>query len=217
MSGRTAWLVGLFMLAALGLAGVPLVGAATPEDRAPAMPVAAPGPSPPPRPVDPNDAWFVTGDPGTAMKANEVIDDPGLFPLYFDDAEARVYRRHGVDVVRMRSYYAGAQGGATLKVVPTHAVDAVLRGLDRLGPGLGRRYPALPRGHIRRTVVQMESTRAHDVFAHFYTITFAEGPYVVTVEAYGTAAPVGRRRAVTYAQREHELLARRGPAPPDDA
>lgn len=150
------------------------------------------------------------------MKANEVIDDPDLFPLYIDDAEAGVYRRHGVDLVRMRSYYAGAQGGAALKVVRTDAVGALLRDLDRLEPGLGRRYPALPRGHLRRTVVQMESTRAHDVFAHFYTITFAEGPYVVTVEAYGTTAPVGRRRAVTYAQRERDLLARGASGQPDD-
>jgi hypothetical protein len=37
----------------------------------------------------------------------------------------------------------------------------------------------------------------------------------VTVEAYGTSAPVGRRRAVTYAQRERDLLARRAPGQPD--
>jgi hypothetical protein len=55
----------------------------------------------------------------------------------------------------------------------------------------------------------MESTRVHDVFAHFYTITFAEDRHVVTVEAYGTTAPVGRRRAVTYARRERDLLAQR--------
>lgn len=132
-----------------------------------------------------------------------------MFPLYFDDAEARVYRRHGIGLVRMRSYYAGAQGGAMLKIVPTRGVRAVLRDLDRLDPGLGRRYPSLPRGRLRRQVVQMENTRAHDVFAHFYTITFAEGHHVVTVEAYGTNAPVGRRRAVTYARRERDLLAQR--------
>lgn len=206
-------MLGLLALLVLGLAGVPLVpddtdvdvarstGTATTE-----VPAAA---SPPPAPADPNDVWFVSGDPGTEMKANEVIDDPDMFPLHFDDAEAKVYRRHGVDLVRMRSYYAGAQGGATLKVVTTRRVRAVLRDLDRLGPGLGRRYRALPHGRLQRTVVQMESTPAHDVFAHFYTITFAEGHHIVTVEAYGTSAPVGRRRAVTYAQRERDLLAQR--------
>ena len=209
---------GLLALVVLAVAGVVLVRIGA-DDRAPraAAPRATPSPPPAPsaaRPADPNDAWFVSGDPGTQMKANDVID-PDLFALYLDDAEAKVYRRHGVDLVRMRSYYAGAQGGASLKVVRPHEVDALLRDLDRVETGLGRRYPALPRGHIRRTVVQMESTRAHDVFAHFYTITFAQGPYVVTVEAYGTTAPVGRRRAVTYAQRERDLLARRAPGQPD--
>ena len=209
---------GLLALVVLAVAGVVLVRIGA-DDRAPraAAPRATPSPRPAPsaaRPADPNDAWFVSGDPGTQMKANDVID-PDLFALYLDDAEAKVYRRHGVDLVRMRSYYAGAQGGASLKVVRPHEVDALLRDLDRVETGLGRRYPALPRGHIRRTVVQMESTRAHDVFAHFYTITFAQGPYVVTVEAYGTTAPVGRRRAVAYAQRERDLLARRAPGQPD--
>ena len=205
-------MLGLLALVVLGLAGVPLAEDGTGDDapRATVTPVAqAPAPAPSPPPADPNDAWFVPGDPGTAMKANEVIDDPDMFPLYFDDAEARVYRRHGIGLVRMRSYYAGAQGGAMLKIVPTRGVRAVLRDLDRLDPGLGRRYPSLPHGRLRRQVVQMENTRAHDVFAHFYTITFAEGHHVVTVEAYGTNAPVGRRRAVTYARRERDLLAQR--------
>lgn len=208
-SRRTSWILGLLALVVLGLAGVPLVEDVT---DAGAPPITA-TPTPQVRafrpPADPNDGWFVSGDPGAEMKANEVIDDPDMFPLYFDDAEARVYRRHGIGLVRMRSYYAGAQGGAMLKVVPTRAVRAVLRDLDRLDPGLGRRYPSLQHGRLRRQVVQMENTRAHDVFAHFYTITFAEGHHVVTVEAYGTNAPVGRRRAVTYARRERDLLAQR--------
>jgi hypothetical protein len=64
-------------------------------------------------------------------------------------------------------------------------------------------------GRIRRASCRWESTRPHDGFAHFYTITFAEGRHVVTVEAYGTNAPVGRRRAVTHARRERDLLAQR--------
>ncbi|HSJ44550.1 MAG TPA: hypothetical protein VK923_07710 [Euzebyales bacterium] len=210
-SRRTSWTLGLLALVVLGLAGLPLVedDANVDASHTTANAARTETPAPPARPVDPNGEWFVSGDPGTEMKANEVIDDPDRFPLYFDDAEARVYRRNGVGLIRMRSYYAGAQGGATLKVVTTQDVRALLRDLDRIDGGLGRRYPALPHGRLRRNVVQMENTRAHDVFAHFYAITFAEGHHVVTVEAYGTTAPVGRRRAVTYARRERDLLAQR--------
>lgn len=208
---RAAWVAGLLALAVIGAVGVLLArtasseqggAGATPRPTATAVPT-------PTRPVDPNDAWFVAAQSGAPMKANEVIDDPDLFPLYFDDAEARVYRRHGVPLVRMRSFYRGSEGGAVLKLVTTRRPEPVLRALGRLEPGLGRPYPALPHGRLRRNVTQMESTRAHDVFAYFYTITFAEGPYIVTVEAYSVSDPVGRRRAVTYAEREHDLLRRR--------
>lgn len=166
-------------------------------------------PSPPP---DPNDEWFTHGGSGTQMAANEIIDDPDMYPLYLDDAEAEVYSRHGVRRVRMRSYYAGAAGGAAIKLVETDDPQGVLTALDRLGDGLGRPYPGVPDGHMRSNVVQMESTRAHDVFAHFYTVTFVDEPFVVTVEAYATTDAVGRRRAVSYARRQHQLLAARARA-----
>lgn len=160
--------------------------------------------------ADPNAGWFVDGQRGARLRANDVVDDPDLFPLYFADAEADVYRRQGVDVVRVRSYYAGSTGGAVLTVIPAARPRAVLRGLDRIGGGLGRPYPPLPDGHIRQRVVQMESTRAHDVYAHFCTISFVEGGYAVVVEAYGMADSVGRRRAVEYATAQRDLLAARG-------
>jgi hypothetical protein len=104
----------------------------------------------------------------------------------------------------------GSTGGAVLTVVPATRPRAVLRGLDRIEGGLGRAYPPLPEGRIRRRVVQMENTRAHDVYAHFCTISFVEGRFAVVVEAYGLSGPVGRRRAVRYARAQRDLLAARG-------
>lgn len=171
---------------------------------------ATPEPPTPSAPADPNAGWFVEAQRGARMQANDVIDDPDLFPLYFADAEAEVYGRQGVDVVRVRSYYTGSTGGAVLTVIPAARPRAVLRGLDRIEGGLGRAYPPLPEGRIRRQVVQMESTRAHDVYAHFCTISFVEGRFAVVVEAYGLSGPVGRRRAVWYATAQRDLLAARG-------
>jgi hypothetical protein len=52
----------------------------------------------------------------------------------------------------------------------------------------------------------MESTRAHDVFAYFRTITFLSAPYVVEIEAYALDASVAQRRVQSYARGQHELL-----------
>jgi hypothetical protein len=177
---------------------------------APGSASATPEPPTPSAPADPNAGWFVEAQRGARMQANDVIDDPDLFPLYFADAEAEVYVRQGVDVVRVRSYYTGSTGGAVLTVVPATRPRAVLRGLDRIEGGLGRAYPPLPEGRIRRRVVQMENTRAHDVYAHFCTISFVEGRFAIVVEAYGLSGPVGRRRAVRYARAQRDLLAARG-------
>lgn len=90
------------------------------------------------------------------------------------------------------------------------AVRRVLRALERRQDGgLGRPYAALPHGHVRRTAVRMESTRAHDVVAHFSTVTFVQRPFVVVVEGYGTSAGVGRRRTFAAARAQWELLTRR--------
>jgi hypothetical protein len=212
-SRTTAWVLGLVALVVVGLAGLALAGGDGGSDPA-ATPTAADAArarrTTPPRSADPNDAWFVPTERGMQLKTSEVIDDPGRDALFLDRAEARVYRRHGVDLVRMRSYSAGAVAGATLKVVSTQDPVAVLRDLDRTGPGLGRSYPALPHGHVLSEVVQVESTAAHDVFMHFYTITFTYGPYVVSATAFGTSDSVSRRRAERYAEAEHDLLTHRG-------
>lgn len=166
-------------------------------------PTSQPRPSPP---TLPNDGWFIAAPDGLHMRANELIEDPDMLPLYLDSAEAEAIIDSGFRRVRLRSYYARAAGGGAFKIMEVDDPAGLLRRLRRTGEGPGQPYPNLPEAHIRSNVVQMENTRAHDVFAHFRTVTFLSAPYVVQIEAYSVTAPVAQRRAETYARSEHELL-----------
>jgi len=158
------------------------------------------------RPPVLNDGWFIPAPGGMTMRANELIDDPDLLPLYLDEEQAEAIADAGFRRVRLRSYYAGATGGGAFKVIEVDDRAGLLRRLRRIGSGRGARYPDLPEGQLRSQVVQMESTRAHDVFAHFRTITFLSAPYVVEIEAYALDDGVAQQRAETYARAQHELL-----------
>jgi len=166
-------------------------------------PTSPPRPSPPPLP---NDGWFIPAPAGMRMEANELIEDADRLALYVDDAEAEAILDAGFRRVRMRSYYAGASGGGAFTIMEVDDQERLLRRLRRVGDEPGEPYPDLPKAYIHSSSIQMESTRAHDVFAHFRTITFLSAPYVVQIEAYAVKAPVARRRAETYARSEHELL-----------
>jgi hypothetical protein len=175
----------------------------------PVTPQSASSPTPEPRPSSPplpNDGWFIPAPNGMVMRANEVIEDPDMLPLYLDETKAEAIVDAGFRRVRMRSYYAGATGGGAFKIMEVDDPDELLRQLRRHGAGRGEPFSDLPEGHMRRQVVQMESTRAHDVFAYFRTITFLSAPYVVEIEAYALDASVAQRRAETYARAQHELL-----------
>jgi hypothetical protein len=181
----------------------------------PAMPESAAAlqsersPTPEPRPSSPplpNDGWFIPAPDGMVMRANEVIEDPDMLPLYLDESLADALVASGVRRVRMRSYYAGATGGGAFKVMEVDDPAELLRRLRRDGAGRRAPFPDLPEGHLRRQAVQMESTRAHDVFAYFRTITFLSAPYVVEIEAYALDASVAQRRVESYARGQHELL-----------
>jgi hypothetical protein len=166
-------------------------------------------PTPEPRrssPQLPNDGWFIAAPDGMAMRANELIDDPDMLALYLDETQAEAIVDSGFRRVRMRSYYAGASGGGAFKVMEVDEPAELLGRLRRTGSGRGERYPDLPQAHMRSQVVQMESTRAHDVFAHFRTVTFLSAPYVVEIEAYAINADVAQHRVETYARAQHELL-----------
>lgn len=175
---------------------------------------AVPSPSITARPVpatslapDPNAGWFVGPPSGTQMKSNEVLEDADRFDLFIDSDEAAVYERTAVRRVRLRSYYAGASGGIALKLIESADPLRVLRALDRRQDGgLGRPFAALPHGHLRGTAVRMESTRAHEVVAHFSTLTFVQRPFVVVVEGYATSAEVSRRRTLAAARAQRDLL-----------
>jgi hypothetical protein len=166
-------------------------------------PTSPPRPSPPPLP---NDGWFIPAPAGMRMEANELIEDADRLALYLDDAEAEAILDAGFRRVRMRSYYAGASGGGAFTIMEVDDQERLLRRLRRVGDEPGEPYPDLPKAYIHSSSIQMESTRAHDVFAHFRTVTFLSAPYVVQIEAYAVKAPVARRRAETYARSEHELL-----------
>jgi len=166
-------------------------------------PTSPPRPSPPPLP---NDGWFIPAPAGMRMEANELIEDADRLALYVDDAEAEAILDAGFRRVRMRSYYAGASGGGAFTIMEVDDQERLLRRLRRVGDEPGEPYPDLPKAYIHSSSIQMESTRAHDVFAHFRTVTFLSAPYVVQIEAYAVKAPVARRRAETYARSEHELL-----------
>ena len=166
-------------------------------------PTSPPRPSPPPLP---NDGWFIPAPAGMRMEANELIEDADRLALYVDDAEAEAILAAGFRRVRMRSYYAGASGGGAFTIMEVDDQERLLRRLRRVGDEPGEPYPDLPKAYIHSSSIQMESTRAHDVFAHFRTVTFLSAPYVVQIEAYAVKAPVARRRAETYARSEHELL-----------
>ena len=166
-------------------------------------PTSPPRPSPPPLP---NDGWFIPAPAGMRMEANELIEDADRLALYVDDAEAEAILDAGFRRVRMRSYYAGASGGGAFTIMEVNDQERLLRRLRRVGDEPGEPYPDLPKAYIHSSSIQMESTRAHDVFAHFRTVTFLSAPYVVQIEAYAVKAPVARRRAETYARSEHELL-----------
>jgi hypothetical protein len=179
---------------------------AAPESvTAPRSPSSPPEPRPSSPPL-PNDGWFIPAPGGMVMRANEVIEDPDMLPLYLDETQAEAIVDAGFRRVRMRSYYAGAGGGGAFNVMEVKDPGGLLRRLRRDGAGRGEPFPDLPEGHMRRQVVQMESTRAHDVFAYFRTITFLSAPYVVEIEAYALDADVAQRRAETYARAQHELL-----------
>src|SRR5690606_8614328 len=195
--GGVTTLVGalaVMILAAAALAGLLANQQPQPLQETAARPSApattAPRPSPPPQP---NDGWFISAPPGTTMRANEVITDPDMLPLYLDEELADAIVDAGFERVRMRSYYAGASGGGTLKIIDVRDTSALLRRMRRNSDA--RPMRGLPRAHVHDGVVQMESTRAHDVFAHFRTVTFLSDPYVVDVEVYGLDDAVARQRA----------------------
>jgi hypothetical protein len=160
---------------------------------------------PSPAPL-PNDGWFIPAPAGMRMEANELIEDADRLALYLDDAEAEAILDAGFRRVRMRSYYAGASGGGAFTIMEVDDQERLLRRLRRVGDEPGEPYLDLPEASIHSSSIQMEGTRAHDVFAHFRTITFLSVPYVVQIEAYAVKAPVAQRRAETYARSEHELL-----------
>lgn len=153
----------------------------------------------------PNDGWFVE-PPGVQMTADDVIADADRIPLYVDDAVADAIVAAGFRGVRMRSYQTGTTGGGSARVIHVEDPEGLLDALRQVGEETAAPYPDLPRGWMSRSQLQVESTRAHDVWFHFRAITFFSDPYVVQIQMHATAAGAAQRRAIDYAEAEHELL-----------
>ena len=152
------------------------------------------------------DGWFVDAPAGMQMRANERLTRARMLPLYLGGDLADAVRAAGFRSVRTRTYSAGSTGTVAFKVIRVRRPDRLLADLDSAEPGLGRRFRGLPKARLRTNVTQMESTRAHDVFAHFATITFKSPPYVVEVEAMALNRAVARRTAAEHARAQHDLL-----------
>jgi hypothetical protein len=161
---------------------------------------ARPSPSPPL-----NDGWFVRPT-GMTMRANDTITDQDMLPLYVDGRLADALIAAGFRSVRQRSYHAGTTGGGSIQVMEVDDHDELLGAMQRKGRGFAEPFPDVPEGQIKGHVLQVESTRAHDVFFHFRSISFFSDPYVVQVQMHTTSEEAAERRAADYACAEHELL-----------
>lgn len=147
-----------------------------------------------------NDGWFV--EPvGMQMGANDLITDADLLPLYVGERLADAIVAAGFQDVRSRSYQAGSTGGGSARVIRVEDPDALLDAMRLEEP-----YDDLPQGRMTSSRLQVESTRAHDVWFHFREIVFFSDPYVVQIQMYATAEETAQRRIVDYARAEHELL-----------